>query len=107
MAIGDGLHAAPDSAMLNFYLGNLLFEQRDYRGAAVAYRRSLQSTPDFAQGNVNLGRTLLKLHEAQDAADALTRAIELDSDLAEAHFHLVQHPGNSVTCLDRGMSPGW
>ena len=82
-----GLEAAPESVWLNFYLGNVLHHDRDYRAAQMRYQLVLRKVDDFAQAHLNLGITLLQLQQAEAALRSLDRALALDAELEQAHLH--------------------
>ena len=85
-----GLEADPGSVLLNFYLGNVLHHDRDYRGAVMRYQLVLRQADDFAQAHLNLGITLLQLHNTGGALQSIERALALDSELEDAHFQRAQ-----------------
>jgi tetratricopeptide (TPR) repeat protein len=69
---------APDSPRLHYDLGNVLYRQGDFEGAAEAYRRALlEGPPDLVpQAAYNLGNTRFQQREYQDAVDAYRRTLE-------------------------------
>ena len=94
-----GLQVQPDSAMLNFYLGNVLYHDADFAGAADRFRLALRTAPDLAQAHMNLGRALLRLADPEQALHSLRRALDLDPTLHESHVYQGQAL-QSLTRLD-------
>ena len=85
-----GLEADPGSVLLNFYLGNVLHHDRDYRGAVMRYQLALRQADDFAQAHLNMGITLMQLQESEAALRSIERALALDTQLDEALFPRAQ-----------------
>jgi len=67
-----------------FYLGNALYEQKDFKNSIKAYSISLE-LHEYAEAYNNRGVAYAKLGEHKRAIKDYDRAIELNSNLAEAY----------------------
>lgn len=69
---------APDAPQLYYDVGNVLYRQGDFEGAAEAYTRALlEGPPDLAPlAAYNLGNARFRQQEYQDAVAAYRRALE-------------------------------
>jgi Ca-activated chloride channel homolog len=81
---------APDSPFLYYDVGNVLYRQGDYEGAAEAYERVLlEGPPDVAPlAAFNLGNARFKQQKFQDAVTAYRRTLEAAPDDADAKRNL-------------------
>ena len=81
---------APDSPFLYYDVGNVLYRQGDYEGAAEAYERVLlEGPPDVAPlAAFNLGNARFKQEKFQDAVSAYRRTLEAAPDDADAKRNL-------------------
>src|SRR5262245_18035850 len=79
------------------FLGYLLFQRGEHRGAIDLMERSLAIQPANPRAQYNLGMARLAVGEREQAAHALREAIRLQPQLAEAHFYL----GNMLCDDDR------
>ncbi len=71
-----------------FQLGNLLFAQGEFAGAATLFSEVLAARPDFAAAHNNLGNALSKLGQIAAAVAHYRRAVALVPTMAEAHNNL-------------------
>ncbi len=65
------------SALLEFTLGSLLFQEGDVAGAVARYEGAIARFPDFRRAHRNLGLALAREGRFAEALPALTRTIEL------------------------------
>jgi tetratricopeptide (TPR) repeat protein len=81
---------APDSPFLYYDVGNVLYRQGDYEGAAEAYERVLlEGPPDVAPlAAFNLGNARFKQEKFQDAVSAYRRTLEAAPGDADAKRNL-------------------
>jgi tetratricopeptide (TPR) repeat protein len=82
----------PDDPGIHWSLAELHREDRDYAGAADAYRTVLNLSPLHADAAHGLGDTLLQLADAAQAAPALKRAHELNPRSVAILYSLSQLP---------------
>ena len=67
-----------------------LLRQRDFRGAAAAFRNVLKARPDYGDGFVHLGQTLLDDGQVAEAARELEKAVAMAKtreQQGKAFFH--------------------
>ena len=79
------------------FLGYLLFQRGEHRGAIDLMARSLAVNPANPRAHYNLGMARLAAGEREQAADAFREAIRLQPQFAEALFYL----GNMLCDDDR------
>lgn len=65
------------SAVFDFTLGNLYFQEEELEHAAGIYRTAIQKYPKFRRAYRNLGLVHARLEQYDQAAPALSRVIEL------------------------------
>jgi tetratricopeptide (TPR) repeat protein len=65
------------SAVFDFTLANLYFQEEKLEASAHWYERAIGKHPSYRRAFKNLGMVYVRLGEYQKAADALTRAIAL------------------------------
>ena len=70
------------------FLGFLLLQRGEHRGAIDLIARSLALNPSNPRAHYNLGLARVALGERAQAADSFRDAIRLQPQLAEAHFYL-------------------
>jgi len=82
--------AEPQAAELYYDIGNVLFRQEDFEGAAEAYTRALLSAPDELVGpaSFNLGNSRYRMDEFGEAVKAYERALQSDSGDVDAKRNL-------------------
>jgi tetratricopeptide (TPR) repeat protein len=91
--LDEAYKSAPSSADLNFLLGYLYFQQKDYEKASQYLGTATTLNPRNGQGLTLLGRTCLERKDYVAAQAALERAVAADGDdwlphdlLADAYF---------------------
>jgi tetratricopeptide (TPR) repeat protein len=68
----------PDtSALFDFILGNIFFQEDQFKKAAQCYERAIAKFPDFLRAHKNLAMVKVRNGEFNDAIRSLTRTIEL------------------------------
>ena len=82
----------PDDPGIHWSLAELHREDRDYAGAAEAYRTVLSLSPFDADAAHGLGDTLMQLGDVAGAAPALKRAHQLNPGSVEILYSLSQLP---------------
>jgi tetratricopeptide (TPR) repeat protein len=65
------------SAVLDFFVANIRFQQEDYERAAKAYEVAVDKYPKFRRAWLNLGFSRMQLGRFDGAIEAFTRVIEL------------------------------
>jgi tetratricopeptide (TPR) repeat protein len=80
--------AAPSNSDLNFLLGYLFYQKRDYTHAQAFLGSATDLNPHDAQALTLLGRLGLQQGDYGAASNALRRAVEADSDYWMAHHFL-------------------
>ena len=65
------------SALLDFTLGSLLFQDGDLAGAVARYEAAIAKFPDFRRAHRNLGLAQAREGRFEEALPALTRTVEL------------------------------
>jgi Ca-activated chloride channel family protein len=71
---------APESAELYYDIGNVLYRDQDFEGAAEAFTRALLAAGDDLVGSAafNLGNARYQQEEFQEAVEAYERALKAD-----------------------------
>jgi Flp pilus assembly protein TadD len=88
LALRRAVELAPDSVDARFDLGAVLFELRDYAGAADAFRQVTEREPGHGPAYLRLGRCLLALGDRAGARGAFEAAVRYMPQQAEAHREL-------------------
>jgi tetratricopeptide (TPR) repeat protein len=80
----EALRLKPDLPAVNFRLGYLLYQDREYVAAAECFRKELALNPSYSDANLFLGQALRTLGRQDEAIGYFRNAIALDakSDLA-------------------------
>jgi tetratricopeptide (TPR) repeat protein len=81
-ALGDyqaALQSDPDNAEVNFRIGLLKGQNRDFAGAASAFRRALRTKPNFPEARYNLGLAIVA--ESKNSPDWRRALIEFRAAL--------------------------
>jgi tetratricopeptide (TPR) repeat protein len=68
-------------------LGNVLFMQRKYKEATIAYQRSIQ-LEQSADAYIGLGKVLRRQKKLDDAISSYNKAIQIDPQNADAYIQL-------------------
>lgn len=70
-----------EAPMASYYLGNLIYDKKQYEKAAECWERAAQLKPDFAMPYRNLSIAYYnKQKDVEKALNAIKRACELESD---------------------------
>lgn len=78
-----------------FVKGKRLYAKGDYKGAAEAYQRSVESDPKFARGYVELGAAYRGLEDYAQAEKAFSKAVSIEEDsCAQCGLGMVYHLQN-------------
>jgi tetratricopeptide (TPR) repeat protein len=88
---------APDSAAVNYILGNVLFFQGRHDEAIASYQQALRINPAFAEAYSNLANVLSALERYEEAVSNCQQALRLKPNYAKAYVNL----GNAYIGLDR------
>lgn len=80
----------PNLAAAHNTLGGLLYQQKQYAGAASEYRSVIRLNPKSVAGHFNLGLALVKMGQVKDAIPQFRAAKRLDPKLADARLDLGQ-----------------
>jgi tetratricopeptide (TPR) repeat protein len=81
---------APDDALAQRYLADVLFAQHAYADAAAEYARYTASRPDDGDALTNLGISLEALGRRAESIDAFRRVARADPRSVAAHVNLAQ-----------------
>ena len=95
--LGAAYQSDPSSSDVNFLLGYLYYEKRDYGRAADYLRSATTISPRNAQALTLLGRAGLQQRDYSAARSALERAVMFDGDNWQPHNLLADtylHQGN-------------
>jgi Ca-activated chloride channel family protein len=81
---------APEAPELYYDIGNVLYRQDDFEGAADAYRRALLSAPPELVGPAafNLGNARYRAEDYQGAVEAYERALRAEPTDADSKRNL-------------------
>ena len=92
--LNEAFQSAPSSSELNFLLGYLYFQKKDFARAETYLNTASNLTPNNAQTLTLLGRTGLERRDYPAARSALERAVLSDAEnwlphdlLADAYLH--------------------
>jgi tetratricopeptide (TPR) repeat protein len=112
--LAEAHSAAPSSAELNFLLGYLYFQQKDYDKASEYLGAATKLNPHHIQALTLLGRTHLERKDYPAAQLALEQALRDDADawlphnlLADAYFHQKQYDkarDEAQVAIDKGKA---
>lgn len=91
---------AAASAVFDFTVANIYFQQEKFDQAAAAYRAAVEKYPKFRRAWKNKGLIHIRQGEFADAADALTRVVELGGNDAVTMGLL----GYAYSMLDNHLS---
>jgi len=82
--------AAPDSPEIQYNIGNVLYRQEDFTGAAEQFARAVAASPPELRpsASYNLGNALYHEGDYQGAAGAFRRALEADPTDRDAKRNL-------------------
>jgi len=67
-----------------FFQGQYFSKQRNYKSAAEAYKKSVDSDPGFDRGHIELGSTYLQLENYPDAEKQFQQAMTIKEDSCSA-----------------------
>jgi Tfp pilus assembly protein PilF len=101
--------AAPDSAVVQFHLGNILQMQDRHDDAIACYRRALRLQPDLVEAQCNLGTTLRDLGRLDEALVQLQQAVGRRPDMAQAQgnlgavWHALGQLDEAQACFERAV----
>lgn len=80
----DALHRDPEHVAAQFRIGCCLFSLDDHKGAAQAFRKSLEMQPDLTQANLFLARISVAAQEWDTAIAHYQKEFDLAGDVAIA-----------------------
>lgn len=105
-AVADGA----DGAAVTFNLGNALFRNGDFAGAAEAYSAALSKIPNFFAARKNLAYSLDRLGEEEKARGNFAGALALsggsDADILlwlAAYYSKKADWGSALSCVDAAL----
>jgi serine/threonine protein kinase/Tfp pilus assembly protein PilF len=84
----DAQYVRPGDFWLNFELGHVLYERKDYEGAVLFYTAAVASQPTSAGAHNKLGIALSAQKKPDEAIACYRKAIELDSNFVGAYRNL-------------------
>jgi tetratricopeptide (TPR) repeat protein len=91
IVLETALKLNPDDAMGHYYLGNLLYDKKQYQQAAEHWELSCSKNPDFAVPHRNLALAYYnKLERKKEARKELEKAFSLNPADARVLFELDQ-----------------
>jgi tetratricopeptide (TPR) repeat protein len=79
-----------DNFEVNFNLGYIEFQKRQYDRAASLLKQATQADADHALSHRYLGHSYVKLHAYKEALGALKRAVDLDPQDKESLFAMAE-----------------
>ncbi len=80
----DALHRDPEHVAAQFRIGCCLFSLDDHKGAAQAFRKSLEMQPGLPQANLFLARISVAAHDWDTAVAHYQKEFDLTGDVAVA-----------------------
>jgi Flp pilus assembly protein TadD len=87
-AFRAALASDPHNADAHFYLGAVLFKQRDLDGAIHEWREAVHAKPGYFPAVFALGAMLGERRQYQQAKPLLAKALELRPESSSVHFEL-------------------
>ncbi|MCL4706700.1 tetratricopeptide repeat protein [bacterium] len=81
----------PESAIIEFNIGDVLYQKRNYEEALKTYQEAIQKSDDLklqAQGYYNIGNTLYRLNKWPESILAYQQALKLDPNDEDAKYNL-------------------
>ncbi len=81
----------PESAIVKFNIGDVLYQKRNYEEALKTYQDAIQKSDDIklqAQGYYNIGNTLYRLNKWPESILAYQQALKLDPNDDDAKYNL-------------------
>ena len=88
----------PEYPMLQYSLGKLYYDQRDFDKARLAFKRNIESSPTHASGLYRLGKACYRLGEYEAALQWFQRCLEENALYNNAN----RYAGMSAYFLDHG-----
>ncbi len=76
----------PESSVLNFRLGIILYDLGKYELACKSFKKELEITPNFRDAAWEMGSAYSRLRLADKSIEAYEKALEIDSCCAEAYY---------------------
>lgn len=80
----DALHGDPEHVAAQFRIGCCLFSLNDHKGAAQAFKKSLEMQPGLPQANLFLARIAVAAQEWDKAIACYQKEFDLSGDVAVA-----------------------
>lgn len=80
------LEKAPDNALVNAGMGELLLEEGDVEQARLSFEKSVSRDPNLPDARLGLSRAALQAGRVEDAETAINDALKLDPTLKGAHL---------------------
>ena len=81
LILENAVEVLKDAPMASYYLGNLLYDKKQYEKATQCWERATALKPDFAMPYRNLSISYYnKEHNISKAVSAISRACELEAD---------------------------
>jgi tetratricopeptide (TPR) repeat protein len=87
-AFRAALASDPHNADAHFYLGAVLFKQKDLDGAIREWREAVHAKPGYFPAVFALGAMLGERRQYEQAKPLLAKALELRPDSSSVHFEL-------------------
>jgi tetratricopeptide (TPR) repeat protein len=78
----------PQSALLHFNLGTLLYDRDQYQEAVSAFSNAIEQDPSMIRAYFNRGNAHYKIANYQQAARDFQKVLELEKSRSEAQFNL-------------------
>lgn len=82
------LEGSPSAPGIHFFIGNILWKQRDLDAAATEFESELTTNPNHTLANLRLAQIELARDRAAAAVPLLRKAVAGDATLLEAHREL-------------------